>query len=71
MDSTTPRRLKVQNGAVMLLAIMSLPVFRLDATPALLGLALGVYLLFDAVKWPPGGSCDPQGIRAVYGRTDK
>lgn len=76
MDASTPGRMKIQNGAVMLLALASLPVFGLDATPALLGLALTIYLLIDAIKWPPGSATGPRDltmndIRAVYGRGRK
>ena len=50
---------KFQNGAALVLAVASLPVFRLGEWSAgLLALALCVYLLIEAPRW----SCEvPDG----------
>lgn len=55
MDASTPRRLKVQHGLVLVLSLLSLPPFGLHAYEGeLLGAALCVYLWIDARRWHHG-----------------
>lgn len=55
MDASTPRRLKVQHGLVLVLSLLSLPLFGFGAWgDQLLGLALCVYLWIDARRWRSG-----------------
>lgn len=57
MGPCTPAWVKVQNGLSMILAMLSLPAYRLESAPALLSLALFVYIAFDAVKWTRLDNC--------------
>ena len=54
MDQSTSTRLKVQNGLVLVLSLLSLPVFGLQSAGGLLGSALCAYLLIDAPRWRDG-----------------
>lgn len=54
MDADTPARVKFQNGVVLLLSLLSLPLFGLQSSGGLLGSALCVYLLIDARRWRDG-----------------
>lgn len=52
MDEATPGRLKLQHGLVLVLSLLSLPVFGLQAYAGeLLALALCAYLWIDARRW--------------------
>ena len=52
MDQATPGRLKLQHGLVLVLSLLSLPIFGLQAYAGeLLALALCAYLWIDARRW--------------------
>jgi hypothetical protein len=58
MDEWTPRRVKFQHGAALLLALLSLPVFFPPAwAPALLGGALWLHLQLETRRTPRGQNC--------------
>lgn len=55
MDQGTPARLKLQHGLVLVLSLLSLPVFGLqEYAGELLGFALCAYLWIDARRWREG-----------------
>lgn len=52
MDESTPARLKLQHGLVLVLSLLSLPISGLQAFAGeLLALALCAYLWIDARRW--------------------
>ena len=67
MNPSTPARYKVQHGAVLLLAVISTPLFGFERfAPQLLGGAICIYLWIDAIDWrgsqptvPPHGKSGP------------
>lgn len=55
MDADTMKRLKVQYGALLTGAVLSLPIFLPgQAGKVVLGSAVLVYLLIDARRWRHG-----------------
>jgi hypothetical protein len=53
MDSSTPRRAKVQHGGALVVAVLSLPLFvPPEWGAALLGLALYLFLALDSRQAP-------------------
>lgn len=55
MDDFTPTMLKVQYGALLAGAVLSLPMYGLgDAGQVLLGGSVLVYLCIDAGRWKNG-----------------
>lgn len=75
MDENTPARLKVQHGLVLVLSLLSLPLFGMEAYASeFLGAALCSYLWIDARRWRHGApyGCPieiPHGqLDAIHGR---
>lgn len=54
MDENTCARLKLQNGLLLVLSLLSLPIFGLGAGDAIQGLAICLYLGIDAPRWRNG-----------------
>ena len=55
MDQSSPAWLKFQNGLVLVLSLLSLPIFGLQQfSGGLLGAALCSYLVIDARHWRDG-----------------
>lgn len=73
MTCATPAAIKLQHAAVLILTVVSLPSFGLNAEAELLGSALMLYLWADARRWkfgPPSGPTElaHEHLHAVRGR---
>lgn len=55
MDEYTPTRVKVQYGALLAGAVVSLPMYGFEQTgPLMLGASVLLYLWLDAPRWRHG-----------------